>query len=141
MDPEARQILEDIRREFAGISRGDAVTLHETQVIDRYGSATERQRAREMDTDSHWSEVRGEWIKAIRGTGGFGFLDDAGFRYYLPAYMSYWLRTGEEPDSLAYYIAGRGCHRYQLFSTAQRETIARFVKFVLREPSSSKKPG
>lgn len=141
MAPEARQILDEIRRNFAEVSRDNAVTLHETQVIDRYGSMTERQTARKLDTDTHWFEVRDEWIESVTGIGGLSFLNDEGFRYYLPAYMSYWLRTGREPDCLGCYISGRGCQRFHLFDPAQRQTIARFVKFVLRDPSSSKHRG
>ncbi len=129
---EARQILEAIHRDFADVRREGCVTLHETVVIDRYGSDHERLAARELDTDTHWWEVRDEWIETIGGVGGLAFLDDAGFRYYLPAHMSYWLRTGVEPGFLSYYIAGSRKHRYRLFNAAQRATIGRLVKFVHR---------
>jgi hypothetical protein len=104
--------------------------LHETRVIDMYGSADERRHARMQDTDNHWWEVRDDWIEQFDGVGGLSFLDDLGFRYYLPAYMSYWLRTGNEPNCLGYFIAGSRRHRYRLFTDAQRQAIARFVQFV-----------
>jgi hypothetical protein len=131
-DPEARELLARIRRDFGEILRGHGVSLHETWVIDRYGSMRERKKARKLDTDQHWWEVRDEWIEEFGGVGGLSFLDDKGFTYYLPAYMSYWLRTGQEPNCLSFYIAGRRKHRYKLFTAAQRETIAAFVSFVNR---------
>ena len=131
-DPEARELLARIRRDFGAILRGHGVSLHETEVIDSYGSTRDRQKARKMDTDRYWWEVRDEWIEKFGGVGGLAFLDDRGFAYYLPAYMSYWLRTGQEPNFLSYYIAGPRKHRYKLFTAAQRETIAAFVSFVNR---------
>ncbi len=129
---EARLILEAIHRDFADVRRDGCVTLHETVVLDHYGSGQERLAARERDTDTHWWEVRDEWIEKICGVGGLAFLDDAGFRYYLPAYLSYWVRTGDEPGYLGYYIAGSRKYRYRLFNAAQRVTIGRVLKFVYR---------
>lgn len=131
-DPEARELLARIRRDFGEILRGHGVSLHETLVIDHYGSMRERKKARKLDTDQYWWEVRDEWIEEFGGVGGLAFLDDRGFAYYLPAYMSYWLRTGDEPNCLSRYIAGRRAHRLRLFTAAQRETIAAFVSFVSR---------
>jgi hypothetical protein len=136
-DPEARELLARIRRDFGAILRGHGVSLHETEVIDFYGSTRDRQKVRKMDTDRYWWEVKDEWIEKFGGVGGLAFLDDRGFAYYLPAYMSYWLRTGEEPNCLSYYIAGPRAHRLSLFTAAQRETIAAFVSFVCR-PSKGK---
>ena len=83
-DPEARELLARIRRDFGEILRGHGVSLHETWVIDRYGSMRERKKARKLDTDQHWWEVRDEWIEEFGGVGGLSFLDDKGFTYYLP---------------------------------------------------------
>ena len=130
--PEARELLKRIRRDFGEILRGHGVSLHETLVIDHYGTMRDRQKARKMDTDRYWWEVKDEWIEKFGGVGGLAFLDDRGFAYYLPAYMSYWLRTGEEPNCLSNYIAGPRAHRLNLFNATQRETIAAFVSFVCR---------
>ena len=129
---EARKILEAIRRDFDEVRPECAITLHETLELDRCGAVQAGLAARKLDTDKHWWEVRDEWLGEVNGVGGLSFLNDAGFRYYLPAYMSYWLRTGYEPGCLRYFIAGSRKHRYRLFNAAQRVTIARFVKFVHR---------
>ncbi len=112
------------------VRRGDGVSLHETEIIDSYGSMRERKKALKLDTDQHWWEVKDEWIEGFGGVGGPSFLDDKGFTYYLPAYMSYWLRTGQEQNCLSFYITGPRKYRYKIFTAAQRETIAAFVSFV-----------
>jgi hypothetical protein len=129
---EARKILEAIRRDFDEVRPECAITLHETLELDGCGAVQAGLAARKRDTDKHWWEVRDEWLGEVNGIGGLSFLNDAGFRYYLPAYMSYWLRTGYEPGCLRYFIAGSRKYRYRLFNAAQRVTIARFVKFVHR---------
>ena len=126
-----RVILDETRHVFGDVDRGSGVTLHETEVIDMYGSADAREQARRKDTDHHWWEVRDEWIDQFGGVGGLSFLDEAGFRYYLPAYMSYWIRTGEEPNSLAFHL--RSNDRLDLdgiFTPAEKKLIARFLDYV-----------
>jgi hypothetical protein len=78
-DPELHLLLDEIRRDFSDVVRGDAVTLHETLAIDHWGSEVERRKARELDTDNHWWEVRDEWIQEFDGVGGFAFSMIRGF--------------------------------------------------------------
>lgn len=109
------------------------VSLHETPVIDNYGTDEERRIARKKDTDRHWWEVKDEWIKTNCGIGGLCFLDDAGFRYYLPAYMSYWLRTGKEPDCLIFHLNNTRSRSFDtLFTTEEKEVIADFLNYIYR---------
>jgi hypothetical protein len=82
----SRAVLDEIKRVFSEVRRGSGITLHETTVIDDHGSVEEREQARLKDTDHHWWDVPDEWIEK---NPGLSFLDEAGFRYYLPAYMSY----------------------------------------------------
>jgi hypothetical protein len=124
-------MLDEIKRVFGDVQRGGGVTLHETEVIDRYGSDDEREQARRKDTDSHWWEVRDEWIEEISGIGGLSFLDEVGFHYYLPAYMSYWIRTGEEPWRLEFHLQNHGHWDFdRIFSLAEKRMIARFLDHV-----------
>src|SRR5688500_16982415 len=83
------QLIGEIRKVFSKLDRKGGVSLHETYVIDGYGTKREREKARMKDTDVHWWEVRDEWIEEFGGVGGLSFLDEIGFRYYLPAYMDY----------------------------------------------------
>ncbi len=129
-------MLAEIRRVFATVERGGGVTLHETRVLDGpgHGAETARREARLQDTDQHWWEVRDEWIETICGIGGLSFLDDEGFRYYLPAYMSYWLRTGQEPCSLSFHLRFHNGRDFDnLFSPAEKATIATFLLHLRRQ--------
>lgn len=86
------QLLDQIEVAFRHVSRGSGTTLHEARVIDNYGTQQQRAEARLLDTDTHWSHV--DVINIDPGGFCIGFLDDIGFRYYLPAYMSATLRHG-----------------------------------------------
>ena len=123
----SRAILDEIKRVFGEVQRGGGVTLHETEVIDSHGSDEEREEARRKDNDRHWWEVRDEWIK---GCVGLSFLDEAGFRYYLPAYMSYWIRNGEEPNGLEFHLQHDRWDFDRIFSLAEKRMIARFLDHV-----------
>lgn len=92
-------VAEQIEQAFDSVTRGSGVTLHEAERIDDYASLAERAAARKLDRESHWREVPGVDI-ALHGT-ILSSLDDAGFRYYLPAYMIWTLRNYRQSQSLA----------------------------------------
>jgi len=123
----SRAILDEIKRVFGEVQRGNGVTLHETEVIDDHGSEEEREEARRKDTDRHWWEVRDEWIE---GCVGLSFLDEAGFHYYLPAYMSYRIRTGKEPWGLDFHLQHDQWDFERIFSLAKKKMIAKFLDYV-----------
>jgi hypothetical protein len=123
---ESSILLDEIKRVFATVQRGSGVTLHETSVIDENGSDEERERARRKDTDRYWWEVQDEWIEK---NVGLTFLDDAGLRYYLPAYMSYFVRTGKEPWGLEFHLEKHD-RMDQIFSLVEKKVIARFLDHV-----------
>lgn len=129
---------------FADVTREDGVTLHEADVIDDYGSDEQRAAARQLDTDRHWSEVEDALIDTLPSA--FSFLDDRGFRYYLPAYMCSALRNFDTTTSAArdtvllalsigrWYGSGEpGAapipERFHMLSPAQAQTVCRFLRF------------
>jgi Family of unknown function (DUF6714) len=83
------EIIAGIRAAFAGVPRG-AVTIHEAEVIDSYGSDQERAAARRLDTDASWDGVPDADIEEC--TTALCHLDPEGWRYYVPAYMVWSLR-------------------------------------------------
>ena len=122
-------LIMEIQRAFRNVERGNGVTLHETEAIDFYGSDEERRNARAKDTDRNWQEVDDRWIEEFGGVGGLSFLDEEGFRYYLPAYMTYWLRTGNEPNSLAFHLGGAYWNFDQLLRPKQKQVTAKFLNY------------
>jgi hypothetical protein len=95
---EAGELLELIERAFDGVERAEGITLHQAVVIGDYGSEEEFEAAGRRDTEARWQEVPDADIST--STSIFSFLDPAGFRYYLPAAMSWAVKnyTNDEHD-------------------------------------------
>jgi hypothetical protein len=128
----------DIRWAFRFVTRDDGVSWSESYVIDDRGGDKERAAARASDKDQHWSElIEDKNWEPERGLGGFCFLDQIGFRYYLPAAMvrnlqgdfgarsvdlEFHLRLPAEEDRRLRYEV-----RWQIFNDEQRAAIARYL--------------
>ena len=69
MDPEPLEIIREIHAAFGEVPRGP-MSIREADVVDAYGSQAEREAARNLDTDTHWSEMRHynyrTWRRGIR---------------------------------------------------------------------------
>jgi len=91
---EARKaaLIEEIIAAFDGVSREGGVSMSEAEVIDDYGSDEERTAARLSDTDTRWQDVTDEQLGS---NWPLSFFDPIGFRYYIPAYMIYYIRWVE----------------------------------------------
>ena len=134
--PTKHEVIAAIRAAFDGVERG-AVTLHEADVMDSYGSAEERAAARLLDTDRVWEQVPAEDVE--RFASALSFLDAEGFRYYIPAYMVWTLDNDSTGDSSAFSTL---CHlerldereatfvkRLQLLDDGQRRAVALFLLY------------
>lgn len=129
---------------FAGVSRDGGVSLHETEVIDGYGSAEAAAQARALDRDRVWQDVPHADLEDVSGVGGVAFFDPVGWRYYLPAYMT-WFVSGacdacrtDAAESMFYFLCpglAKDAHvlaRYQFLDARQRAAVAQFLRFVAR---------
>lgn len=143
-------LLEMIAAAFADVKRGDGITLHQAVVIDNYGSEDEFVSAGKFATESRWQDVPDSDIST--NTSIFNFLDPAGFRYYLPAAMSWAVKNYADDEfecSFFTYLAvlptvaprevGRGIgEAFDLngfiekhsFTAAQIRVIYRFICFM-----------
>ena len=135
------ELIELIRMTFRGVSRHGGVSLHETEVIDNYGTDEERLAARKKDRDGRWQDVPHEDLAEVCGIGGISFFDPIGWRYYLPAYMTWILAGGAESDSCAsdflFYSLiisrksrGYDLPRFESLDLAQKQTVKAFLEFV-----------
>ncbi|MBV9787195.1 MAG: hypothetical protein JOZ51_03410 [Chloroflexi bacterium] len=146
IDDMSERLNLEIREAFAEVTRGAGVTLHEADVLDLYGSNEERLAARQLDTDRHWYEVPDDLI--ARKSSALSFLDAAGFRYYLPAYLSWTLRNYDSSDSnsihsLLFDLALRPWQedrthhestaraRFGLLTTIQSQVVCRALRFLV----------
>lgn len=94
---EPRLVLDMIHRAFDGVQRGRGRTLHETMVLDDYGSEEEQRKAREMDQETRWQDVPDSTLDSYSSY--LGYLDMEGHRYYLPALMSWAIRNDDYSDT------------------------------------------
>ena len=140
-------LIQEITAAFDGVSRENGVSLSESWVIDDYGSDEERAEARKQDTETRWQDVPDEGI--AYGYSCLIFLDDIGFRYYIPAYIVWFLRNvdNEDPEAPSYdsntfdyllhalELSGYGAldefhlSRYRKFTLEQSKAIAHFLEF------------
>jgi hypothetical protein len=155
LEERKRALIAEITAAFDGVAREDGVSLHEAHVIDDYGSAEERAEARAMDTESCWQDVPDELI--ARGDSVLSFLDPKGFRYYIPAYIVWYLKynvtdldsrsdncfpfeESNTPDSVLFHLGIRfgpakppdeyALKRYRLLTTEQSKAVAHFLVLV-----------
>lgn len=133
-------IIEAIRSAFADVPRGD-ITIHEAEVIDDYGSDDERRKARGFDTEESWDQVPDHDIEECQDA--LCFLDPAGWRYYLPAYMIWSLRNFRVNDSVVSAftvytfdlsvddaVRQHELERFRLLNEAQSLAVCRFLRYM-----------
>jgi hypothetical protein len=128
-------IIAEIEAAFDGVEREDGVTLHEADVIDEYGSPEERQAARLEDAETRWQDVPDTDIENYDWV--LSFFDAKGFRYYIPAFMTWTLRHYRTTDSLSsdttiYTLNGLE-DRFKLLTRSQRRAICRFLRYFAEE--------
>jgi len=94
---EADKLVTIIHEAFNGVERGDGITLHQAMVIAKYGSDQEFLAAKKRDRETRWQDVPDAHF-AVADPLALIFLDPAGFRYYLPAAMSWSVRSSDNDD-------------------------------------------
>jgi len=145
-------LIAEITAAFRGVSRDGGTTLHEADAIDARKSSDEQSAARRLDLETRWQDVREEDIFACREA--LSFLDEKGFRYYIPAFMICGLRHWKEQSHLTSYEASviLSTSEYHLlhdypkslrasepasiaskyqFTGAQSRAVARFLRLII----------
>ena len=144
-------LIEEIISAFDGVAREDGVTLHEAMALDNYGGPEERRKARAQDTESRWQDVPDEDIRSSDAV--LNFLDPKGFRYYIPAFLVWYLTylDNEDPDfwsnnfdSVDFQLeAGRTgdiddhyLSKFTFLTPTQSKAIAHFLVFLAEREKS-----
>ena len=100
MNLQQQRLLDQIDAAFDGVELGDGVSMHETQVIDNYGTLEERLAARTPDEKLDWHVLIDDpelpWL--LGNASGLCFIDDEGLRFYLPACLSLGVRDPVRAD-------------------------------------------
>lgn len=82
-------LIAEIERAFDGVEREDGLTLHEAAAMEDYVTPEELAKARSHDTETRWQDVPDKSIQWGRMSLN---LDEKGFHYYFPAYLTWYLR-------------------------------------------------
>ena len=140
-DEELRDIqslIQQIHEAFAEVAIGGGETLHQAHLEGAYTDKAEWLAAREMDPESHWSEVPDSKLESI--SSALSFIDPEGWRFYIPAYMCWtlqnWRTTGKiAADQVIWnleYADERATKRYDLLSRVQSEAVYDFLEFFVK---------
>lgn len=134
-------VIQQIEKAFEGTIREDGVTLHEAAENDYWGGSFHPYpEVRSLDTDTRWQDVPDAWLD--RYYSGFHYLDMKGWRYYIPAYMRYWLKCYKISDSNAlgmvytFTLSKDERHRerqlsyFQSLTENQSKAVCQFLRFV-----------
>jgi hypothetical protein len=129
-NPEIAELLQKIASAFAGVPR-PKITRHVALAIDD-DWVVPRERAWELaalDTEQDWTEVSDDAIEQCRTY--FAFSDAEGWRFYLPAYISYYLRRFPSPDcDAAYWACTDPNPQFGLLSPDQLACVHKFIALV-----------
>jgi hypothetical protein len=124
---EAMELLARIEIAFRGVPR-PRVTKHVARGLDdEWILSNERgQELSELDPEYNWEDVSPEDI--VKFNEYFNFADAEGWRFYLPAYMSHYLRNYSSRHYNPVYLAyGSSPERLSLLTPEQRECVDDFV--------------
>ena len=130
------RLLVRIRDAFADVSRAGGMSLQDAYAADSHGYL-EPDDPTPLD-DTHWWEV--DLASEHSRADFWGYLDAIGFRYYLPALMSFILTTGEDLWGLISRVSDRWDgiptlrqmqqEKEQLLDPIQRACVAAFFAFM-----------
>lgn len=97
--PQTNNAINQIVESFVRVTLGNGVSVREADVIDGYGTESERAAARERDEIHDWQRIPDEDIENHSSV--LCFMDDDGLRFHLPAYMRFTLCRYRESESIS----------------------------------------
>ena len=128
-------LIQQITKAFDGVMLEEGVSLHETVVIDNYGSSSERAIARQPDEKKDWQKlVQHPDLAEVTGIGGLSFFDAKGMRFHLPAYMITTIHQVYTEFNIVFslcHLSNYSKERFAILNTAQRRAIRAFLKYLL----------
>jgi hypothetical protein len=132
------QLITIIEAAFNGVPQPTHRTLHDAEAWDNYSQCSEEDRKK--DDIGRWQNLPMEHIEECQYA--LPHLDKTGMRFYLPAYMTWYLKSpnasGWWGDSTLYSLnnhqndpklADYHRERFSLFTKEQLTACALFVKF------------
>ena len=106
---EAGALLKNIMQSFSGVTLGDGISFNMAKYLECLGDDQKRQKAldyqkqSEKDERELWFTLKDELIESNPSI--LCYTDLKGFKFYLPAYMTYSLVNGQCPEAKNQNIA------------------------------------
>ena len=132
-------LIDIIEKAFDGVPQPRDITLHVAEAHDDYDYDHDKEH-REKDYIGRWQDVPKEHIRRCQSA--LSYVDKTGMRFYLPAYMIWYLQNwGTEEISYDHALYSLDNHsknaelaeyhkeRFSLFTQEQLKACALFVKF------------
>jgi hypothetical protein len=136
-------LVDYIAEAFAGVTLDGGIDIHAAQSMDDYGNPEEDLLSRTAERND-WRHVKIQELQSRFWA--VTFLDAKGFRFYAPAIMTELLNHGDATNNLsAWFLNGlavtpagviKDVRFDDLFNSAQRAAIIRYLKHVVHNASS-----
>lgn len=140
------EVIRTIEMAFDGVPPPEELTLHAAEAHDDWGYDNDALH-RKKDHTGRWQDVPDEHLYNCQHA--LSYLDKVGMRYYLPAFMSWYLRgytdQAKVPLDNALYaldphsgdprLQDYHKERFSLFNDEQMAACAAFVRYCAEEPT------
>ena len=133
------ELIDIIAEAFDGVPQPGDITLHVAEAHDEYDYEHDEEH-RKKDYIGRWQDLLQEHIRHCQSA--LSFVNKTGMRFYLPAYMVWYLRNfGKDEvvtDHALYSLDNHGKdpklaeyhrERFSLFTPKQLRACALFIKF------------
>ncbi|MDH5656086.1 MAG: hypothetical protein OEZ34_09275 [Spirochaetia bacterium] len=141
-----KKLIDEIIKAFDGVEQPAQITLHVAEAHDLYDYDNDAEH-RKKDFIGLWQGVPSSHIKACQSA--LSYVDRVGMRYYLPAYMVWYLKNWgntEEvrSDQVLYELDNNPGdesleqyhkERFSLFDKQQLRASALFVQYCAEDPT------
>jgi len=133
-------LVADIENAFYKVSLDNGIGLLEAEAIDFCVSDKKRRKARESDIRNSWKSIPDEMIE--NHSFSLCFMDIAGIRYCMPAYMRFSIKYYETSGSLSIDAPLYALHHNPLlienstsrfFTEQQYSVFAKFLRYIVLE--------
>lgn len=133
---ESEKIVAEIRKAFLNVTLNGGLTIHQADLEGAFTDPGVKLEARKKDLESFWWEIP-DW-KIEKYHSAISFLDRNGFRFYMPAVMTWVLRNGKKTTSITAYcfinsLLPGYCpviNPVLILTKIQASTVYSFLKFV-----------
>jgi hypothetical protein len=128
IERQRKALIKKITLAFQNTKLEDGITIHQARALDDY---EDPQPARKIDSHLTWPEIPDPWLENFSDV--FPFMDAKGFRYYIPAYMIWCLKSQKVNSNsywaTVYYLKQRYRDHFDLFNHQQLTVIQEFLEF------------